>query len=144
MDRELPRGGNHPFSMVSPWACGLLCVLALGAGELPPPLKPQLPRLGRTFSAAEEARLISAYLKLLREAPEATVEVVDTDILAAVERYGIQARAAALRVRGIEKLGHRDLFQFMQHPDRAWMAGLDGPHWNCMLPAPGPGPAGNR
>lgn len=120
--------------MVSPWACGLLSVFALAAGEPHPPLTPQLPRLGRTFSAAEEARLITAYLKLLREAPEATVEIVDTDILAALERYGLRARAAVLQVRGMEKQGQRDLFRFLQHPDRAWMAGLDGAHWNCMRP----------
>jgi hypothetical protein len=88
--------------------------------------------------------MVAAYLKLLREAPEATVEIVGTDITGAVARYGLAARDSALRVRGMERQGQRDLFQFMQRPDQAWTASLAGSQWNCMSPAPPAGPSANH
>ena len=107
-------------------------------------LAPSLPRPGRVFSAAEEARLMAAYLKMVREAPTATVEIVATDIVAAVARYGWLAKESAIRVKGMEKAGQRDLFRFMQNPTAGGPARLDGSHWNCMSPAPRPSQTGNR
>ena len=113
-------------------------VTAPADGPKPPPSEAfaAFPRVARGFSAAEEARLMAIYLKMIRDAPPATVEIVETDIVAAVARYGSQARRSALRVQGMEKEGQRDLFRFMQNPALGWMAGGEGSHWNCLSPAP--------